>query len=373
MIEKSPKKATKLISKYNQKRKIPKEDKAVSVDHKKSSGEIDEIENLRNALDQNEGAIVGSAKSLIDSIKKGKLSLQRRADSSESMSIEPGTSKSDKAKTKKRLDQQQDSHKQDDGIQVGVNTSEDDYIGDETDEDMMSSSSESESETDSEQTSDEISDDQGYSPFDSSQQGEETPSQTRGRASSNRAGNSELPKLDRNDPRVRELLDIMLDEQLQEEREKLDKLRSKLDDSRGKNKTPSNSQRNRKGITVKSPSDTTLYAPALNKKFGTPTGVAINQLNEQVNDSIENVSEIVGNIRISSRERGHKRRRSKERSSSRASSIRDAERISPSHSRDSRYDSPPKVNIKEIYLQLLATTGTTVQNYNKQRIWPTKW
>ena len=301
-------------------KKLTRKPKQVNLND--SDQRAEEISHLNAELDKNDEAIVGSANSLIKSIRNRK----RRNGSSEEISddqvqkiskskqIAVGPSGVNKIRKKNPL------HIEDDGIQVGVNSSEDEY-----NEEGANSESDTLSESVSESYSDDLTSDEmsevetAYSPVMSSNERENEISFRRGTPARDKR---EQEPLDRNDPRVRELLDLLLDERKEEKRTS----RS----SRKRGKTPGSTSRVNslnskiKGISLKSPSDTTLYAPALNRTTGNTTGVIRRQV---FSKSLISLVDHVPHFADMHRRNSRRKRSSRDDSSSSSSSDRDRSRI----------------------------------------------
>ena len=197
--------------------------------------------------------IVYSAKSLINSVKNGKLGVRKVAQPQKVNNFSEEVT----AAANRNLVSGIQAEVRGDGVDVHINPSDDDYSGpgsssdDESDINSMDGGSSSESgEILGENES---TDDTDYE--------------------------SEEEQLDRNDPRVKKLLEQLKRE---EEEKKLKKraVKQKKSDAEGGHK-PSNAFKtpvqfacNSKKSITKSPSDTTLYAPALNKEICTLSNVS---------------------------------------------------------------------------------------------------
>ena len=132
-------------------------------------------------------------------------------------------------------------------------------------------------------------------------------------------------ELDPRDPRVKRLLSRMLKEDLREEEKERSTRRKNRDrENRRKNKPSkynSIKQRNNKTTdksyksssartmknfkqsnAIKSPSDTTIYAPALNRDFGSPNRVTNNLVMKHHNKAIDHISDFVERVRLETKD-----------------------------------------------------------------------
>ena len=235
------------------------------------------------------GPVVGSAKSLIRSIKNGNLEKQSRQVEKDQMVEAPP--KPGGSKDQNDYDQA-DFVDDPDGVRMDILESDDDY----SDVEQSTSSSDSESELSSE----------------GSVSREETPP----RAKPSRENDSDVDQsedeLDPNDPRVKRLLSKLMKETVPEKGEPSS---NRKQDNRGKGKKTIKLTTN-----AKSPSDTTIYVPALARNTmvgGTPTGF----LNDHIRNAtspqvIDKISDFVEKIRLendigSRSERGEDRRQNR--------------------------------------------------------------
>ena len=235
--------------------------------------------------------VVGSARSLINSIKNGTLNRVKHNETLKSKTDPQATPKTAKAKpavpsTSKRWEQddKNESSSDEDGVDLRIEHSSDDEYGVHS-----TSSSEGEySSSPSNSDQDDSVDDRGYEPRDSSPE----PLREEGPPRDNSGSEDEL---DRNDPRVKRLLEKLRKEDTERSAKKGNSpaARSDCDNlqqvgTHGKVKLEKN---------IKSPSDTMLYAPALHKEAaGTPLGVTNRHISRPVSGaSVANVvSDFVG-------------------------------------------------------------------------------
>ena len=242
--------------------------------------------------------VVGSARSLINSIKSGKLGKRKKPESD--------NDSSDIDEIARKADSLDDANL----LKTHVSDSEDEFS--EEDESSQLTSGKSSGEITSSDSNTDSSDSSEFS------EAEKSPN--------NRVGVAESSddELDPNDPKVKRLLSKLLSEtnkELQRPAAKKTSHRRKIHQD-GKDieiHRPSN---------IKSPSDTTLYAPALHKALGTPTSATQNHILRSSDapkngNMIDHISEFVERIRIenkrkeddmeahSSHDRKHKHRHHK--------------------------------------------------------------
>ena len=256
----------------------------------KQKSDEDSIDHNNNATPVHEGhsdaPVVGSAKSLIDSIKSGKISRKRQNEA---------------ITTVDNVDQEED------GISVGVGSAEDEYS-------EIESDSYSESNTGSESESDRYANSESDSQYSDrrsefSEEGEYiSPQQTprhvvdRPRPGTSQGVSQSRRESLKKDPEVQKLLKEMMDEEM-----------SKGGHGSRRSSTPQ--QKGKKELIMKSPSDTTIYAPALALR-NSPNLINKDKLSVRIgkDSSVNDVSNFVEHYR---RDSGRTERSpSQERSSS---------------------------------------------------------
>ena len=318
-------------------KRIKTNPKATKVSQLKRSdnGKLSKETKETDRIDSVPVPVVASAKSLISSIKNGTLNRVEKANmaskkSSNATSGGPVRNSPKPTTSSKRQIEYRDQNDSensvcdDDGVDLDL--SDDDY-------DRRSYSSHSEGEYTSGDDSSDQSVDEDESEIDSPRDG----SPERGPDDNI---SQQLPsdeELDRNDPRVRRLVDKLMEE------ERETSMRKGNDRDLTKKVSKRVSTKFRKEFSkVKSPSDTTLYAPALCKEVNsTPTGIGIKHIrpNNSLNIS-DHISDFVEKLRTSSRSdstrdgkdrhHGRDRRHSKDRH---RDTSRDRERSHKSRSR----------------------------------------
>ena len=203
----------------------------------------------------NQRIVVGSTKSLINSIKEAKRGRKTALNDSDSqnscLDVQCGMPT---AADLSALDGHPDLN---DGVVAGPESSGDEQETDSDEEPGSGESSASEDDYNMESDSNQSEQDPEVS-FKDTSHGNETDSTDEENSHESDMGESpeEEPELDCNDPRVKRLLNELMSEKEQEVKSKKQKKRDKSN--------------NLKENLIKSPSDTTIYAPALNKEFSSP-------------------------------------------------------------------------------------------------------
>ena len=254
--------------------KLNKSNKRVIAGGENSQNICDGISKDSNVEDAE--VIVGSSRSLIKSIKNGKIGRGKKA----AVSLDENNPVEEAANAVLVEDNSSQEFNAHDGIHMTYNSSEDDY-------------SEAENSDSQSSESGEISD-QSDSGDDTSENGEESTSEE---------------ELDRNDPRVQKLLKQLMDEEA-------DKKKKRHSHKSSKNTPKGVNQITKNANMIKSPSDTTLYAPALCKQSGnSQVGIVRNLMNNSNTPvSSKQISEFVERIR---RDESERRSQSIDRSSPR--------------------------------------------------------
>ena len=238
--------------------------------------------NTTQSLDSTKQPIVASTSSLIKSIKASRIPVPRKnrkvLETSTDSTVSRGRS-SDPNFDLNALSQghtDYDRYHDDDGVQVGVESGEDDY----------QNSQESEEEESDEEGAVSSSDEESFyeSEGDSNARDPEVSFKNDTEPESERE-NSDSEELDPEDPRVKRLLAKLMSEEGSKGGKRKQTLKNK-----GNANNPNYLNQ------VKSPSDTTIYMPALAKEFVSPTSIA--QKHVGINNEISNhISNFVEKIR----------------------------------------------------------------------------
>ena len=304
-LSKMRKQTWEIVTDYNsssQNDEIESNTPTTPVKSRKRSLNSNNLERSKRSIKRNEDQnvddpIIGTAKSLIKSIKSGKLG---KSATPEKLGV-AGTSgykgteldfdltDSDvRCKIKNKADHKQKKiftlkmtnnkiinqnlvdnlDKADgDGVEVGVRSSEDDYSEDSESSDDSMNNTEVESRDSESIESGQVSDcsDDEVQFKDASPHEESSDDQ-------------EDQALDRNDPRVQKLLKQIEAEEKESRRKKKERKRKERELKRKGSKQTDNhniskTKNSNDGITLKSPSDTTLYVPALCKDINSPTAI----------------------------------------------------------------------------------------------------
>ena len=323
----------------------------ISKGHK---GQAARQSNVRNA--QADHHIVCSAKSLITSIKSGRLGSNKNK-SKQKTPERDMESDEDLNRSRNKIEDDCAMHDEvdhedfPDGVDVDVNPSDDDYQEVDPEQDESQDSNDS-TDSDNDQTDQRsVKSVQSNNSMNSSNDDEIFfKDNLTNKFNSSSQDRRRLPvqqqaELDRNDPRVQKLLRELMDEQKANEATHLNKTdRGKIKTSetplRKGTKISARGIRDNEGTILKSPSDTTIYAPALNKvtsNNNSPIMIAKQHINRDKNDNglIDQISDFVEKVRI---ETSRSTKNDTSRSASKSQPIYGEEEPSTSSSSHTRKD-----------------------------------
>ena len=255
--------------------------------------------------------VVSSAKSLINSIEEGRIGNRKARLSQEAHSSQEADS------SKQQFDRNssilmEDADISGDGVQVAVNTSDEEEY-----EEVDREISQNEQMTDSSSES-EISQEEGeYSTsVHSTPRGSEVTFKRQKKMSqadrSQRESDTDLDGDEqqqliqlRNDPAVKKLLSIMMKDDKQARRSS----ETKTKGMSSKRRDPKVVKQSVNGSNLKSPSDTTIYAPALHKQvpYSSPVNVQKRVRVDDQDNIMDQVSQFVERVRLESQERERQR------------------------------------------------------------------